>query len=65
MDVRAQQVAQLRAMSPEAKLARVEALRREALELAEAGVRMRHPEWNDAECKAEARRLTFGEFPQR
>jgi len=49
----------LRQMTPEQKLHALDALRRTALQLAEAGVRMRHPEWPSADVDREVRRLVL------
>ena len=54
------ELARLRAMTPAEKLRVADRLRSDALRLARAAVARRHPEWNDARVRAEARRLVLG-----
>lgn len=49
----------LRQMTAEQKLHTLDALRRAAAELVEAGVRMRHPEWTPSDVQREVRRLVL------
>lgn len=51
------ETARLRAMSPEQKLRTLDALRRSALLLAAAGIRMRQPELSPDQVERAARRM--------
>lgn len=50
-----QQIARLRAATPAEKFAQIAAMRDNAVELQKIGLRMRHPEWSEAEIESEAR----------
>ncbi|MBU4459848.1 MAG: hypothetical protein KJ579_04710 [Verrucomicrobia bacterium] len=52
-----QQVAIFRRMTPQEKFDVASGLRRSAEQLAEAGVRMRHPAWGAPRVAAEVRRM--------
>jgi hypothetical protein len=54
-EVRALQLARLRAMSPTEKVAVMHALHRQAWSLTRAGIRARHPDWTDDEVEAGVR----------
>lgn len=54
------QVELWRGMSPLSKVQAVSALTRSVLQLSLAGIRQRHPEATDAECKLRLARLTLG-----
>jgi len=53
----------LRALSPEAKLAVMRSLIRQAYELKAAGLRSLHPELSETEVRARARDLVGGDRP--
>ncbi len=56
-DLHPVQIARIREMTLGERLGRGLAFLRSAREFVAAGVRMRHPEWSEAQALAEARRL--------
>lgn len=63
MDAKTFEIAALRAMSPEAKLAVLRSMIRQAYELKAAGLRSVHPELSEKEVQARARELVGGDRP--
>lgn len=60
IDIERRQIEAWRAMSSVEKLDAVRAATRAALQLAMAGIRLRHPDANDEECRLRLARLTLG-----
>ncbi len=54
------QIAALRRLGPEGRLARTLELSRLSRELIEEGVRLRHPDWDERQIRREAIRMALG-----
>jgi hypothetical protein len=59
-EARAMQIASLRQLGPSGRARLVAELSRRARELAEEGVRLRHPDWPPQRVRLETIRLTLG-----